>query len=216
MADLRVLRERGLVRIRHADLADLRRAAVMAGAGHGRPRGIRCRGGRRTGGGGQPRRGDPWRGRAGDLRAGHRGTGRALAQIRRRRAALAYGVSVERFRKHHERIVLEQVGEEILKLSEPPAAARLDHPAARGTGPADRADRNDRGPRHHDRGSYRAGRAAARRRCPRCPGKRVPGTASALQVVGIGRGAPGRSDQERGRRDHHRRNRRRAASMGPG
>ena len=48
----------------------------------------------------------------------------APAQIRRRRAALAYGVSVERFRKHHERIVLEQVGEEILKLSEPPAAAR--------------------------------------------------------------------------------------------
>ena len=48
----------------------------------------------------------------------------AAGQIRRRRAALAYGVSVERFRKHHERIVLEQVGEEILKLSEPPAAAR--------------------------------------------------------------------------------------------
>lgn len=38
------------------------------------------------------------------------------AQDRRRRAALIYGVSVERFRKHHERIILEQVAEEILKL----------------------------------------------------------------------------------------------------
>jgi O-acetyl-ADP-ribose deacetylase (regulator of RNase III) len=38
------------------------------------------------------------------------------AQDRRRHAALSYGVSIERFRKHHERIVLEQVAEEILKL----------------------------------------------------------------------------------------------------
>jgi hypothetical protein len=38
------------------------------------------------------------------------------AQDRRRRAALIYGVSVERFRKHHERIVLEQVAEEILSV----------------------------------------------------------------------------------------------------
>jgi len=37
------------------------------------------------------------------------------AADRRRRAALVYGVSVERFRKYHERIVMEQVAEEILK-----------------------------------------------------------------------------------------------------
>lgn len=35
---------------------------------------------------------------------------------RRRRAAQSYGVSVERFRKHHERLVVEQVAEEIVKL----------------------------------------------------------------------------------------------------
>jgi O-acetyl-ADP-ribose deacetylase (regulator of RNase III) len=45
-----------------------------------------------------------------------RGERDMAAQDRRRRAALIYGVSVERFRKHHERIVLEQVAEEILKL----------------------------------------------------------------------------------------------------
>jgi O-acetyl-ADP-ribose deacetylase (regulator of RNase III) len=45
-----------------------------------------------------------------------RGERDMVAQDRRRRAALNYGVSVERFRKHHQRIVLEQVAEEILKL----------------------------------------------------------------------------------------------------
>ena len=41
-----------------------------------------------------------------------------------------YGVSVERFRKHHERVVIEQVGEEILKLCRlPPQAAHVAMPA---------------------------------------------------------------------------------------
>ncbi|MGH3157771.1 MAG: macro domain-containing protein, partial [Streptosporangiaceae bacterium] len=45
-----------------------------------------------------------------------RGTRDMTAAERRQRAALVYRVSVERFRKHHERIVIEQVAEEILKL----------------------------------------------------------------------------------------------------
>ncbi|HMD94888.1 MAG TPA: hypothetical protein VKG80_19830, partial [Trebonia sp.] len=45
-----------------------------------------------------------------------RGTRDSPAQDRRRRAAQAYGVSVERFRKHHEGVVIEQVAEEILEL----------------------------------------------------------------------------------------------------
>ena len=123
VADLRVLRERGLVRIRHADLADLRRAAVMAGLAtaalgeFGAVEAVVRAAVDNLGGGILG---------AAALATFGLGTGArdAPAQIRRRRAALAYGVTVERFRKHHERIVLEQVGEEILKLSEPPAAAR--------------------------------------------------------------------------------------------
>ncbi|HZN70680.1 MAG TPA: tetratricopeptide repeat protein [Micromonosporaceae bacterium] len=40
------------------------------------------------------------------------------AQDRRRRAAQAYAVSVERFRKHHERVILEQVAEQALTLAQ--------------------------------------------------------------------------------------------------
>jgi hypothetical protein len=45
-----------------------------------------------------------------------RGARDRSASDRRRRAAQVYGVSVERFRKHHERIVIEQVAEEMLVL----------------------------------------------------------------------------------------------------
>ncbi|MET9183752.1 macro domain-containing protein [Streptomyces tendae] len=53
---------------------------------------------------------------------------------RRRRAAEVYGVSVERFRKHHELMVLDQVTEQILVLAGPaPAAPPPDEgPAAAG------------------------------------------------------------------------------------
>jgi O-acetyl-ADP-ribose deacetylase (regulator of RNase III) len=114
IADLRVLRERGLVRLRHTDLADLNRAANAAGvvAPGGGSRGVEAllRAAVENLGGGE-------------LAAAARATfgldGGARdrpAQDRRRKAALVYGVSVERFRKHHERIVLEQVAEEVLKL----------------------------------------------------------------------------------------------------
>jgi O-acetyl-ADP-ribose deacetylase (regulator of RNase III) len=48
---------------------------------------------------------------------------------RRRRAAQSYGVSVERFRKHHERLVIEQVAEEIVKLCQARPASD-DEPAS--------------------------------------------------------------------------------------
>ncbi|MFD0417157.1 hypothetical protein [Streptomyces sp. NPDC127108] len=45
------------------------------------------------------------------------------ASSRRRRAAQVYGVSVERFRKHHELMVLGQVAERIVDIAAPPAPA---------------------------------------------------------------------------------------------
>ena len=115
VADLRTIRERGLVRIRHADLAVLSRAAgrtgVPAAAGSG-PRTVEA----------------AIRAAVDNLGGGSlaaaatatfglgRGERDMPAENRRRRAAMAYGVSVERFRKHHERIVIEQVAEEILKM----------------------------------------------------------------------------------------------------
>ncbi len=128
VADLRRLRERGLVRIRHTELAALRRAvsrwpAVPADGGESSgPRSIEAllRAAVAGLGGGQL-------GAAADHTFGLSHGGRdAPAQYRRRRAAQEYGVSQERFRKHHERVVIEQVAEEILELCQPTA----DHPTA--------------------------------------------------------------------------------------
>ena len=115
VADLRVLRERGLVRLRHTDLAALRAAATrtsaLAAAGGG-PGAIEAL----------------VRAAVENLGGGHLGAAAAAtfglargardmpAPDRRRRAALVYGVSVERLRKHHERVVLEQVAEEIINF----------------------------------------------------------------------------------------------------
>ena len=115
VAELRILRERGLVRLRHTDLRDLSRAASrtgLAGAVDGGPGAVEAmlRAAVENLGGGN----------LGGAASATFGLGRGerdmAAQDRRRRAALSYGVSIERFRKHHERIVLEQVAEEILKL----------------------------------------------------------------------------------------------------
>jgi hypothetical protein len=115
IAELRVLRERGLVRVRHTDLKGLSLAASrtgLAAAVGGGPGAVEAmlRAAVENLGGGS----------LADAAAATFGLGRGerdmAAQDRRRRAALKYGVSVERFRKHHERIVLEQVAEEILKL----------------------------------------------------------------------------------------------------
>jgi O-acetyl-ADP-ribose deacetylase (regulator of RNase III) len=124
VADLRLLRERGLVHIRHTELAALRRAAALSPvvpaegpAGPG-PRAIEglLRAAVSNLGGSQL-------GAAAEHTFGlNRGGRDRPAQDRRRRAAQEYGVSQERFRKHHERVVIEQVAEEILELCQPAAA----------------------------------------------------------------------------------------------
>jgi hypothetical protein len=123
VADLRVLRERGLVRLRHTDLADLGRAARRAApeaalaGGPGAAEELLRAAVDNLGGG-----------PLGEAATATFGLGRGArdrpAQDRRRSAALVYGVSVERFRKHHERVVLQQVGEEILKLCLAPPPGR--------------------------------------------------------------------------------------------
>lgn len=66
------------------------------------------------------------------------------AADRRRRAAEVYGVSVERFRKHHELMVLGQITEQLLGIAARtatgvrPGADRLDTPAGTGTSRPDR------------------------------------------------------------------------------
>src|SRR5690242_18112518 len=115
IAELRLARERGLVRLRHTDLTALVRVAgrmglaSATGGGHGGVEALLRSAVENLGGGS-----------LGGAASATFGLGRGerdmAAQDRRRRAALTYNVSVERFRKHHERIVLEQVAEEILKL----------------------------------------------------------------------------------------------------
>ena len=123
IADLRVLRERGLVRLRHTDLGDLSRAASrtnVAAAAAGGPGAVEAllRAAVENLGGGE----------LGAAATATFGLGRGArdwpGQDRRRKAAMVYGVSVERFRKHHERIVIEQIAEEILKLVMAPADTR--------------------------------------------------------------------------------------------
>jgi O-acetyl-ADP-ribose deacetylase (regulator of RNase III) len=118
VTDLRLLRERGLVRIRHTDLAALRRAVSLSptGPADGQegsgPRAIEAllREAVANLGGGQLAA-------AAEHTFGlNRGGRDRPAQDRRQRAAQEYGVSQERFRKYHERIVMEQVAEEILEL----------------------------------------------------------------------------------------------------
>jgi O-acetyl-ADP-ribose deacetylase (regulator of RNase III) len=119
IADLRVLRERGLVRLRHTDLAILSRAAAggaAPGEGPAATEALLRAAVANLGGGDLSNAATATFGLA-------RGARDMPAPDRRRRAALVYGVSVERFRKHHERIVLEQVAEEILKLCQ--AAAQV-------------------------------------------------------------------------------------------
>lgn len=118
VTDLRLLRERGLVRIRHTELAALRSAAERisvlpaAGANPGAVEALLRAAVENLGGGSLASA-------AAHTFGLNRGARDRPAQDRRRRAAQEYGVSVERFRKHHERVVIEQVAEEILKLCQP-------------------------------------------------------------------------------------------------
>lgn len=112
VADLRALRERGLVRLRHTDLPVLRSVAGQISdspAGQLTVEAV-LRAAVESMGGGELAA-------AASATFGlDRGARDRPASDRRRRAAQVYGVSVERFRKHHERIVMEQVAEEILVL----------------------------------------------------------------------------------------------------
>jgi O-acetyl-ADP-ribose deacetylase (regulator of RNase III) len=115
VADLRLLRERGLVRIRHTELPVLRLAADRALAvppGETGPRAIEAllRAAVASLGDG------PLATAAAHTFGLDRGARDSPAADRRRRAAQAYRVSTERFRKYHERVVIEQVAEEILEL----------------------------------------------------------------------------------------------------
>jgi hypothetical protein len=106
--DLRVLRERGLTRLRHTDLPSLRLLADRIG-----DLGIEEMLRKAVANLGEGELGKAAMATFG-LDSGRRDK---PASDRRRRAALIYGVSVERFRKHQERILIEQVAEEILKLA---------------------------------------------------------------------------------------------------
>ncbi len=118
VSDLRVLRERGLVRLRHSDLPNLREIAQRIGPAGSADPASSAGGIEEVLGAAVRSLGDSELGRAAQATFGlDRGMRDRAAQDRRRRAALIYGVSVERFRKHHERIVLEQVAEELLKLA---------------------------------------------------------------------------------------------------
>jgi O-acetyl-ADP-ribose deacetylase (regulator of RNase III) len=115
VADLRLLRERGLVRIRHTELSALRLAAGQVlpfPPGETGSRAIEAllRAAITNLGDG------PLGTAAAHTFGVNRGARDSPAQDRRRRAAQAYRVSIERFRKHHERVVIEQVAEEILGL----------------------------------------------------------------------------------------------------
>ena len=110
--DLRVLRERGLTRLRHTDLPSLRLLADRLG-----DLGIEEMLRKAVENLGESELGKAAMATFG-LESGKRDK---PASDRRRRAALIYGLSVERFRKHQERILIEQVAEEILKLASRPS-----------------------------------------------------------------------------------------------
>ncbi|GAA0390566.1 hypothetical protein Acor_47310 [Acrocarpospora corrugata] len=138
VGDLRALRERGLLRLRDADLPAIRLAAGIRHPGLdavGAAERLLSDAVERLGGG-----------KLGEAAAYTfglvPGTRDWAASDRRRRAAQVYPVSVERFRKHQERLVLAQVAEQILALCgdagpAAPAARTIDRariPVAAGSG----------------------------------------------------------------------------------
>ncbi|WP_157248212.1 hypothetical protein [Nonomuraea typhae] len=117
VAELRTVRERGLLRLRHSPLPAL---AAAAGAGDEEltPSAITALLERVVGG-----MADGTLATACAYTFGVvAGTRDWPAQSRRRRAAEVYAVSPERFRKHHEHLIVEYVAEEILRLHDRPAA----------------------------------------------------------------------------------------------
>jgi O-acetyl-ADP-ribose deacetylase (regulator of RNase III) len=118
--DLRLLRRHGLVRLRRLHLTALERLAAAPQPSPGAlPDAMEALLRRAVAG-----FGDGSLGEAASYTFGlAQGTRDWPAQDRRRRAAEIYGVSVERFRKHQERTVFEQVAEQILRAVRPPELA---------------------------------------------------------------------------------------------
>ncbi|MFH9369018.1 hypothetical protein ACH4K8_25445 [Streptomyces anulatus] len=131
VAELKAVRRAGLVRLRGVELTALRRAVEHEGSG-GSVEGLLR----------QAVTGMD----AGTLRTAAaytlglaQGTRDWPAADRRRRAAEVYGVSVERFRKDHEVMVLDQIAEAVILLLDTAAAlARPADGAVPGTAPTDR------------------------------------------------------------------------------
>ncbi|WP_113705636.1 macro domain-containing protein [Nonomuraea lactucae] len=147
-ADLRSLREKGLTRMRDARLSALHAATVLCGTVGEDPEGQALI--------------EPYRPAAmeelvrravAELGGGHL-TGAAEYTFglasgtrdwpigeRRKSAASVYGVSVERFRKHHEQLIINETAEAILRLclaattASTPSPAGLRRPATRALGP---------------------------------------------------------------------------------
>ncbi|MFI2612164.1 macro domain-containing protein [Kitasatospora sp. NPDC018619] len=119
VADLRRVRRAGVVRLRELELPALERIAARA-----QPPGGRAS---RAAAVEEVLRLALSRTDAGTLRdaAGFSlglapGTRDWAAADRRRRAAAVYGVSVERFRKHHEVLLLDQLSQQLAELAAPP------------------------------------------------------------------------------------------------
>ncbi|MEU6125023.1 hypothetical protein [Streptomyces sp. NPDC047123] len=122
LEEVRKVRRAGVVRLREIDTPELSRIARDHPAGEGEPSGGTVEGLLRAavfgiGGGSLQTAAEYSLGLA-------QGTRDWPPADRRRRAAQVYGVSVERFRKHHELMVLGQIAEQVVGLAaRPPADA---------------------------------------------------------------------------------------------
>ncbi|GAA2207306.1 hypothetical protein GCM10009850_027640 [Nonomuraea monospora] len=115
VAELRTVRERGLLRLRHTPLPALTAAAAALGSpvdAEMAPSSIASLLGHVVNGMGDGTLATACAYTFGVIA----GTRDWPAQSRRRRASEVYAVSPERFRKHHERMIIEYAAEEILRL----------------------------------------------------------------------------------------------------
>ncbi|WP_055697202.1 hypothetical protein [Streptomyces silaceus] len=115
LEEVRRVRRAGVVRLREIDVPELRRIAGQLPGADGESTGTTVEGLLRTavigiGGGSLQTAAEYTLGLA-------QGTRDWPAADRRRRAAQVYGVSVERFRKHHELMVLGQIAERVVALA---------------------------------------------------------------------------------------------------
>ncbi|MEU1119217.1 MULTISPECIES: hypothetical protein [unclassified Streptomyces] len=131
LAEVRKVRRAGVVRLREIDTPELSRIATQLSNSEGELPGTAVERLLRTavfgiGGGSLQTAAEYTLGLA-------QGTRDWPPADRRRRAAQVYGVSVERFRKHHELMVLGQIAEQVVGIAvRPPGAAGEPGPGAAG------------------------------------------------------------------------------------